>query len=267
MISQLEDVDKAKFNDITYHSFYKMFQFLEDTTVMKKIIEKAENEWEEVLSIYPQKVDSVIEYWIDYKRNNSLNEYVKIEFKEIVKEYYTLSPSTVKNMKFGFRLCPLQGEIDEIKFTYSYSIKNKERIADNNCVYQSPFKEPVSLYCEIDHSKMEYLENTTTDSFLKDYDIDFEITDVKKDGIDYSLTDLNIPQSIKLFFKAESDNPSKSHYTEYSVVREFFKEQIIKELLCSYYLNKDDYVDSKTEEALMKEYPLEFAYIKFIAEQ
>jgi len=249
------EIDKARYSDVTYRSLYKMMQFVQDSTQITPLYKNAMKEWNNKFGSYHAKVDSVLNYWSDYKQDNSLDNYVKIEFKEIDKEYYSYNHG-VKNVNLGFTLTPLQGEIEQVKFNYRYSAKINDIFGDkHNCISTAPFSKPVVRYWEVGYSDEKTLKNTTTDSFVRDYDIEIEVTHVRKDGNNYRIEDLNIPRSVTNVFETDS---VRSPYLYSS-----YKEDIIKELLNTDYIKDYQFVENKVKEVLEEKFPSEFAYMEF----
>src|SRR3546814_4878495 len=51
-VDELDDVKKAKFNDVTYRRLFKFVKFSQDTAHWKPLYEKWEKEWEKDYGIY-----------------------------------------------------------------------------------------------------------------------------------------------------------------------------------------------------------------------
>lgn len=249
IVQLFNETDKAKFYDITYRDLYAVNKFFNDTAEIRTIEKKWEREWNEKFGSYDGKVDSIIAYWNKYKEEHSFSRFVKIEFEALDKEYYEYIGG-VKNVNFAFRLTPLKGRIDQIRFTYRYApkITNAQYAPKHRCISTKPFNKSVVRYWEVEYSAEQELENITSAEFKRDYDILFEITDIRKDGVNYSVNDLNIPRSVS---KAMEINPDGYLYKSY-------KKDIIKELLCSEYESYSDYVDYQWPQYLQKKFPREF---------
>lgn len=256
---QLGDIDKARYKDITYRDLYKMIQYSRDTIVWKSLSEKWDVEWNLQFGECQNKVDSVLNYWRLYKENNSLDKYIKVEFAVIDKEYYSYS-SDVKNVNLGFRLTPAQGTVDQVRFSYRYSAKINDFYGEkHNCILTSPFCGPIIRYWEVDYSDEKNLKGETTSSFLRDYDVEIEVTNVRKDGINYSINDLDIPQSVAQVF----DTDSLKYPSLYAV----YKDDVIKSLLQSDYLPQYKYNEQKIKQILMDKFPAEFAYMEYLSKK
>ena len=203
--SQFNEIEKAKFDDITYRKLYSMVEFSRDTSELNPKYRQWQQEWDDQFGMYAAKADSVIRYWEQYKKDNALDRFVKIEFSAIDKEYYSYSYD-VKNVHFAFKLTPLKGKVDQIRFNYRYSAKiNDVQYAESHsCISTAPFSTTVIRYWEADYRDERRLKYTTSSEFKRDYNIVFEITEVRKDGINYDIGDLDIPESVESVFKTDS---------------------------------------------------------------
>lgn len=253
---EFNDIEKAKFNDITYRKLYSIIEFTRDTGKMAPMQKKWHQEWESEFGMYKDQVDSVIEHWARYKESQSLNRFVKIEFAAIDKEYYTYSHD-VKEVNFAFRLTPLEGKIEQLRFNYRFAAKiNDVRYAEkHNCISTSPFSSPVTRYWEVGYSDEKKLKYLTSAEFKRDYDILFEITEVRKDGINYSIADLHIPNSIEQIFETDS--------IQYPYLYQARKNDVIEELLCPKYKEQYVYTYDKLRQLLQQKFPKEFAFLDY----
>lgn len=255
LTAKMSDIEKARYSHITYRKIYKMFQYLRDTTKMNPFHTKWENEWVDKYGSCKTKVDSVLSYWAEYKANNSLDRYVRIEFAKIDKDYYSYDYS-VRNVNLGFKLTPLQGPIQQIRFTYRYSAKIHDIYGGkHNCISTTPFSSPVVRYWEVGYSDKNTLENETTSSFIRDYDMKIEITDVRKDGVNYSLDDLEVPEAVAKVLETDS--------LKYPYLYASYKEDIIRKLLVPDYQTESEYYQEKLEELIKEKFPEVFAYIEY----
>ncbi len=252
------DIEKAKFNDITYKDMFDFYEYVQDTTRFKSIDEKAIAEWKDKYSIYDSKIDSVINYWENYKKSNSLENFVDIELAEIKKEYYSYSGS-VRRVNLGFRLTPLKGEIDQLIFSYYI----KPKINDNDdydtyistldktrCLLSKPFKDTVTQYWEANFSNERILKDQTLDSFNRDYNIHIKIEEVRMDG--QNKGDMAIPESVNDYIKSESES---------------YKTDIAKELLGKDYLPQYSYLNEKRLEAIKSKFPQVYDFLETVSKK
>lgn len=249
-VEKLSDIDKAKYNDITYSSFYDCYKFMNDSNQTKPLTKEFEADWNSKYAQYDNKVDSVIDYWKQYIADNSLSRYVSIEFDHLDKEYYSYLHE-VKNINFAFRLTPKNGaKIEQIKFNYRYSAKiNDYRGEQNRCISTSPFSSSVVRYWKVDYSDEKRLKNVSSADFTRDYNIEFEITDLRMDGKNFSMDDLNVPKSVK--------NYMDTTFSLWSL----YKDDVIKETIYPEYIDKSDYVYKRIKEEIAKRFPREYEFI------
>lgn len=126
------DVNQAKWGNITYNDLKKYQKKVTDTTFTKKLAETFREEYKHLYPDYSSKVDSIMNNWREYKEQNKLETYVKIEFAELWKEYYSYS-GDVKDVNVGFRVTPLKGTIEQLVFRYDIKskISNSKLVANS----------------------------------------------------------------------------------------------------------------------------------------
>lgn len=252
-VDTMDDIKKAQFNDVTYRRLYKYVNFLKDTTYWNPLIDTWKTEWTNKFGAYSNKADSTINYWKEYFEENSMDKYVKIELAKINKEYYDYI-GELKEVHLGFRLTPLQGSIQQIRFNYSYKAKinGEEYLEKHNCISTSPISSSTIRYWEVDYSDKEDFAGKTVESFLRDYDLKIETTAIRKDGVNINIEDLNVPEEVSDYFAyGENDN----------VMRDYYKDKIIKELIFKDYLRQWEYIITKAEEIQEKEDNLCFNFL------
>lgn len=250
-VEKLSDIDKAKFSDITYSSFYDCYKFTNDTNQVKPLAKQFESDWNQKYSMYATKIDSVVGYWKKYIADNSLTRYVSVEFDHIDKDYYSYSYD-VKDVKFAFKLSPKDGaRIEQIKFSYRYSAKiNSYRGEWNYCILTSPFSSPVVKYWKVDYSDEKRLKNVSSADFKRDYNIEFEISDIRMNGKNYSMDDLNVPKSVRNYMD-----------TTFSFSATLYKDDVIKETVNPEYVSKSAYIMKRLKEEVSKKFPREYEFI------
>lgn len=257
------DMEKVKFADLTYEQVFDFAKFSSDTVYFKPINERIEKEWNEKYGIYLQKVDSISNYWKKYKEENSLEQYVKVELARIDKEYYSYSGG-IRNVNLGFRLTPLKGKIDQIRFGYKIEAKINEKDEEDRyssiyssldkswCLTTSPFSKPVVRYWEASYSNEKILKSKTLETFNRDYNIYIEVDEIRKDGINMSNDDLNIPKSVTNHWEYEN-----KEYLE-----DLYVDDIIEEVLGKEYMSEYDYRSQEIDKILKEKYPLVYEFIK-----
>lgn len=257
------DMEKVKFADLTYEQVFDFAKFSSDTVYFKPINERIEKEWNEKYGIYEQKVDSISNYWKKYKEENSLEQYVKVELAKIDKEYYSYSGG-IRNVNLGFRLTPLKGKIDQIRFGYKIEAKINEKDEEDRyssiysaldkswCLTTSPFTKPVVRYWEASYSNEKILKSKTLETFNRDYNIYIEVDEIRKDGVNMSNDDLNIPESVTNHWEYENK--------EY--LKDLYVDNIIEEVLGKEYMSEYDYRNQEIDKILKEKYPLVYEFIK-----
>lgn len=217
------DLKKAKYMELTYRRVYDMFIY-DDTVLAKKL----SNEWEMKYGKYNEKVDSISEYWKGIENKYSLDQYVKIELANVSTEYYKYSGG-VKNVNLGFKIIPLKGKIDQLRFCYYIIPKinsdNKKRVytslLDRNwCLYSSPFSKEVIGHWEAGYSDKNKLAGKNKNEILRDYDINIEIDKVRINGENKDANDIEIPFVIKMYWEEGDDGSMKEYYSN-RIIEEF----------------------------------------------
>ncbi|MBQ4914254.1 hypothetical protein J8L85_07390 [Maribacter sp. MMG018] len=257
------DMEKVKFADLTYEQVFDFAKFSSDTVYFKPVNERIEKEWNEKYGIYEQKVDSISDYWKKYKEENSIEQYVKVELARIDKEYYSYSGG-IRNVNLGFRLTPLKGKIEQLRFGYKIEAKINEKDEEDIyssiysaldkswCLTTSPFSKPVVRYWEASYTNEKILKNKTLETFNRDYNIYIEVDEIRKDGVNISNDDLNIPKSVINHWEYEN-----KEYLE-----DWYINDIIEEVLGEEYMSKYDYRNQEIDKILKEKYPLVYEFIK-----
>ena len=254
-MDKMDDIAKAKFNDVTYRRLFKSVKFLQDTTYWNPLSEKWEKEWEKDFGPYLIKADSAINYWKEYLAENSLDKYVKIELADVKKEYYDYI-GDLKKVNLGFRMTPLQGEIQQISFNYSYKAKihsDKKYYEKHRCFEIGQLYSPRIGYWEVSYYDIDKFEGKDLETFLRDYDVFIEITNIRKDGVNISVDDFVVPNEISECLKSEKDYP---------VLLDMYKDDVIKNMIKKDYIRKWEYIDKKIDEIREKEDKLCFDFFK-----
>jgi hypothetical protein len=254
------DIEKAKWADLTYSRIFRLVKFSNDTVYFKPINEKLKKEWAEKYGKLLTRVDSISNYWKKYKEENSLDQYVKIELVEIDKEYYTYIGG-IRDINLGFRLTPLKGAVDQLRFGYRiepklYEEKDNDPIYtawDNSwCLTTTPFSSPVVRFWEVGYSNKNALEQKTIETFKRDYNIFIDVDQLRKDGINLKADDLKIPESIKKHWRYE-----KQQYLE-----DLYADEVAKELLNEEYMPEYEYLSDQKIKMLKKKDSLSYEFLR-----
>jgi hypothetical protein len=256
-VDDMSDIKKATYNDITYRRLFKYIKYMRDTTYWKPLEKKWENEWKNENDIYSLKADSVLNYWKNYLDENSLDKYVKIELAKIDKEYYDYI-GEIKEVNLGFRLTPLRGAIEQIRFNYGYKPKinsDSKYYEKHNCISTSPFSSPIVRYWEVSYSDRNNFAGKNVETFLRDYNLSIEVTHIRKDGVNISKDDFNIPESVSDYFEYSEDADS-------FIMRDYYKDKVIKALINTNYIGKWEYSSKKIDELKEKKDKLCFDFLE-----
>lgn len=238
---KLDDIKKATYHDITYSRLFEYVRFLKDTAYWNPLNNDWEKEWEAQFGAYTYKADSIIDFWKNYLEENSLSKYVNVELAEIDLEYYDYIGG-IKEVNLGFRLTPLQGPIQQVRFDYGYKAKihgDNNYFEKHKCISTSPFNNQTVRYWEVEYSEREKFSGHSVESFLRDYFLFLEVTQIRKDGKNTSIDDFAIPDKVKECLEYEK---------EYPALFELSKDALIKELIDQNYSGKWTFTAQKAAE-------------------
>jgi hypothetical protein len=260
------DIDKVKWADITYKRINRFLKFARDTNYFKPFKDKFKVNWNNKFGQYKKQVDSVSDYWGKYKVENSLNNYVKIELVDINKENYEYIGG-VKSVNLGFRLTPLKGLIQQIRFGYKIEDKIDEykvtsylpsisKLDYSYCKKSEPFSVPTISYWETNYTNKDKLEYKDLQAFNRDCNITIEIEEIRKDGKNLSTDDFKIPSQVAQYWDNE----------KYKYLKEIYIEKIVKDILHKDYVSEMDYIIQKTDSILKKKDELCFKYIRLASD-
>ncbi len=251
----MSDIKKATYSDVTYRRLFKYVKFLQDTIYWKPLSEKWEKEWQKDYGMYLPKADSVLSYWKNYLAENSLDKYVKIELARIDKRYYDYI-GELKEVNLCFKLTPLQGTVEQIRFNYGYKAKihgNDGLYEKHKCIETDPLSSARVGCWEVGYSEKDKFAGKNVETFLRDYNLYIEVTQIRKDGVNISTDDFNVPKSVTECLENEN---------KYPTLFEISKVELIKELINKDYLGKWDYQNKKADELREKKDKLCFNFIK-----
>lgn len=241
------DVEKAQFKDVTYRRLYKFVKHQSDSSYWASKEEKWGKEWDETMGNDLIKVDEKVASWNEIKAKNSLSRFAKIELSRFLISHYSYIGG-VSDASICFNITPLQGDIEQIKFTYKYGLKidDQKNQKEHKCVYSSPISTTTEGAWDIAYSERDKFDGITVEDFLQQNNLEIEITDVRKDGKNYSIEDLNIPEAITNFWKEDTPetrnavalliNPSFVSRKNYIELKQA-EEMVEYDSLCADFLN------------------------------
>lgn len=225
----IDDVEKARWSDITYNRIHKIIQFYSDSLEQKKYMESIDSEYKELYGTTLSKIDSISDYWKEYKKENSLMNYIDIELFDIQTEF--------DFVEIGFKLTPLKESLDEISFDYVFIDKDdEEKIKDwqrfsalnENTVSYNYFKdidEP-RVHWKIVHKNKEEFKDKLLEEILAEYVFLFKLNSIKLNGIRLYEKDIRIPKNIKNLL--ESENSYMYEYYQEKVAHEFVDKNFLR---------------------------------------
>jgi len=256
------ELDQAEYSDLTYNRLYKFVKFMQDSAYFKSINEKMGNEWENKYGIYSTKIDSVLNYWQKYKDENSLNQYVNIELTDIKKYYYSYIGG-LKSVYLVFKLTPLKDNIEQFTFGFKITPKidsdKKQPIFDMDyawCLVDEPLVKTREAFFEPNYSDRDIFESRKLEEFLRDYNLDIKIREIRIDGKNISEKDLGIPESVESYWK----------YKDTKYFDDIFSADLIRETVYKDYLDKDEFIQQETQKLLEKKDPLSYKFVKLGSE-
>ena len=251
--------DNSKWDKLTYRRVHKLMTFQYGTDNLNPTIEQAEKDWQIKYGKYPHLVDSVLQYWKNFEKENSLESMLKIELASINKDYYS-GTRRLRDINLGFRLTPLKGTVDQVQFSYYIEPKiseDRERpmfsfMDKEQCVATSPITRPTVRYWRASYKNRDLLSNHTLETFLRDYNIEIEIRRLRKDGQNISQDDIKIPRSIRRYWE-QKENES---------LIDFYKTRIIEELLNDSYISEFEFVYNEITKVLREKDPLTIEFFE-----
>lgn len=232
----MNELNQAKYGDITYDRLWKYGLRLRDTAFIARIRTNIRAEYDLKYPDYTAKVDSIMTYWQNYLDEHKLENYVKIEFKELDKEYYSYS-SDVRDVNIGFKITPLKGPIQQLIFSYNIKPKIKDNkefdiIDSNSCLASSPINSAKTLYWSANYKDEKYLKYMSTAEVKRDYDFLFKIVEVRVGNKNIDEFADMVPHSVHMAL----------NYT-----KELYLDDIIKEFIDKDYIPFTEFSTKKWE--------------------
>ena len=232
-----DDVEKAKWSDMTYKRVHDIALFYRDSNAQKKYTPQIKKDWEWKYGKHLIKADSISEYWKKYLRDNSIDNYAKIELFDI------------QESKVGLKVTPLKGTIDMISIYYSFIKKEeKEEILSfekhpsiykrKSFLYALPKTDKPKIIWEKDDEFKDILNNKLLEEVLDKYVFKFKISFIDVTGVRYEnvLLKRDVPSDVKGMIANESDN-----------MFEFYRAKVIQEYVSSDFIRFDKYKFAKID--------------------
>lgn len=227
-----DDVQKAKWSDITYERVHNMLKFYSDSLTQSKYTKEIRKKWQNKYDKYDKKVDSIANYWQKYLIDNSLNNYVKIEL-------FDVQTSENGSVKVGFKISPLKNGLEDLMFEYIFIDKKETEdiskwdrlsILNDNTNKFYLFEEiPESkIHWETNIKNEEDLKNKILEEILDKYVFKFKINSLKQNGRRVSDYDIKIPNKVEYYIKAMNEKSITQDYYKADIIKEFFNNDYVR---------------------------------------
>lgn len=236
----VSDVDKSEYIDVKYKDYLDLTEFYLDSTYWNSMDNSLEERWNREYKGTKDQIDSIIQFYNQRYQNNNLNSYLKIELDRVTTNYYSYS-SGVKDVRLGFKLTPLKGEIQQLVFYYSLTPKINENKDDsllgnllkdlNGCRSMTPFSRPITRYWKVDYSLEKELSGSTKDEVLRDYNLEIDIDRIRINDMNLDSDDSELPHEIEMY----------NEYEDSPFMRELYEEDIAEEYLNKKYLSVSNF--------------------------
>ncbi len=254
-----DDVEKAKWSDMTYNRVHKMFQLYSDTLAQSKYTGKIKSDWNSKYGFYLRKTDSISNYWKKYKKEKSLNNYVRIELFDIQTED--------KRVKIGFKITALKTPLKEVSFDYIFIDKSeKEKIKEwdkypilnDNTVSYNRFENisESKVYWKGDWRNQDKFEDKILEEILKKYVFKLKLNSISNNGVTIYESDIKIPYSIERMLETEDD-----------FMYEYYREDVVKEFINSEFVRYDKFKNIKLDSIARKIDPKAIEFLELIIEK
>lgn len=233
-IDTMNNIQKAKYGDITYSRLFKYNKFLSDTNYWNPIDKQSELDWQTKFGHCSAQADSTINFWRNYLMKNSLNQYIKIELVDIQKEYYSYI-GEIRQVNLGFRMTPLKGTVQQVIFKYKYKAKiinGDYNYKTHRCLNTDPIISSQVGYWEVDFLEKDNFGGENIKSFLKNYDFFIEVVEIRKDNINISFSN-DIPFEVQNYLTEENNA---------KVISDVYKDILIKNLINKNYISKLEFI-------------------------
>jgi len=244
-IVSLNELQKSKYIDLTYRDLYKYY-LLGDN---EKLNNTFEEEWNAKYGIYTSKVDSVINYWSQFKDNNSLEKYIKVELEYVYARRFG-------TQQCEFALTPLCEGIESVTFVFRYitgrDYLNNVGGKEYTLTYNGLVNEGTTFKW-YNYTWDDYMGEVTNSYFMSSFMKQIEVKSVKINGITYDYS--SIPSTVLKYLDERKTIIQGTTVQKYDIIREVLDPQ---------YKTKVRYVMDKMDEVRKKKYPKVFSYYEYI---
>ena len=224
---------------MTYNRVHKMVQLYSDTLAQSKYTGKIKSDWNSKYGLYLPKADSISNYWKEYKKEKSLNNYVSIELFDIQTED--------KRVKIGFKITALKTPLKKVSFDYIFIDKSeKEKIKEwekypilnDNTVSYNHFENisESKIYWKGDWKNQDRFEDKILEEILKEYVFKLKLNSITNNGVTISESDIKIPRNIESMWESEND-----------FMYEYYRAEVVKEFINSEFVRYDKFKNTKLD--------------------
>ena len=257
-VEDYTDIEKAKFNDVTYRGLYRAYESLIDHEEYGQFTLPFWDEWGKTYEADIEKADSLILFWERYRAEHNFQEYVSAEAVDLVTE----STYGIKSVYMVVRVTPLVEDIKNVNIKYTCRFKGER---DQTLISYYPTTSDGYLWIydldcvreerkTLDLASSNYLKDRSFEDFLKDFDIDFRVTSITI-GDDLYMEDESVyPEGV---LKVLEQGP----FIPGSIGG--YKGDVIKANINPNYVEVWQYIDNRVEEYMEKHHPRESAFMKY----
>lgn len=257
-VEDYTDIEKAKFNDITYRSLYRACEKLVNREQYEQFTAPYYDEWGNKFGKTLEEADSLFYYWERYRNEHNFQEFVKVEVVDLVKvKHYSTT-----DVNLVFRITPMGEPLKNVNIDYTTRFKGT---VDHTQTYIYPstgsgvlwlfdINEPCEKQKELDYSSEEYMLDRSFEDFQKDFDVDIRVTSVTV-GEDLYMEDVSVyPEGVLKVLKNGPYSPG---------VFSMDKADVIKANINPNYVDMWQYVEDRVKEYMEKNHPREYAFMMY----
>lgn len=244
----IPDAPKERYKNLTYKNTFEAYRIRKDINHLSKYFKNWDKEWEDKYERDFEKLDSLLNYWDTYVKQNPPEKFAKVELVGISRGWDSYDAN--------FKITSLCDDLESVFFKFNFSQKNDpKKSASKECsayFYNSLNSSESGVDSEyISSDKLNSLNEVSLDGFLQQYDYSIEYLGVRCGGHSYGRrSDNNIPSSVKFYW----ENTDSTRVL-------LKKEDIIKCEIDENYVSKIQYRKDKAREWLDEKYPQEMEFL------
>lgn len=194
------DTLKAKYAAVSYRRYFKYYEQCADSAHWQALQAQWSRAWDSIYAKDLALVDDTMAFWWEYRQMHQLDNYAQVKLSSF---YLTYRGNKVNDAFIGFTVTPLMGEIDYIKFSYAYGTPKDTAYLWHECAYPSSIKKPKESLWEVPAEEKQRFHTMTVKKFLQQYQLQFRIEEVGKNGEKISIDD-NIPAPVLALWQEDS---------------------------------------------------------------